>query len=86
MTMSLTQYEKLRMEIIIRAFMMNKLTFTYYICLLFVVRSLGCGFAWLQSGGWVAGRDRVVWLVGPRGLPDVSFVWLCNVGPRGLFI
>jgi hypothetical protein len=67
MTMSLTQHEKLRMEIMVRAFMMNTLTFTYYICLL-------------------SGRDRVVWLVGPRGLPDVSFVWLCNVGPRGLYI
>jgi hypothetical protein len=24
----------------------DKLTFTYYICLLFVDRSLSCGFAW----------------------------------------
>jgi hypothetical protein len=33
----------------------------------------------------VAGRDRVVWLVGPRGLPDVFFVWL-GVGLLGVKI
>lgn len=77
MTMSLTQHEKLRMEIMVRAFMMNTLTFTYYICLLFLLLE-GCGFAWLLE-------SRTSWLAGCfLCLVGCGFAWCENfVGAVG---